>query len=241
MIQRGYAALRIVLHVGSRKCSCLLRLLAWPICGTTPRPSKMRAGRLKGPFHGRKPHFKMEKLPIWTAIFLIGRDITVVRPRMRKMVSDFDIFLQGKDATVSTHAQKWFDKREAVLSQEAELAGLLEHSTMIGTAREFMVKRVLKSIMPPSIHVGTGKVIDYQDNVSRQQDIVLFDHRFPLFEIDSGVGMYPLEGVIATIEVKSTLTHKEALQCLKQRAFAHQSDARYRMCSLVESPYPRAD
>ncbi len=45
-----------------------------------PRVPEKCARRLRGPFHGRKPHFKTEKLPICTAISLIGRDSTVVRP-----------------------------------------------------------------------------------------------------------------------------------------------------------------
>jgi hypothetical protein len=50
---------------------------------------------------------------------------------------------------------------------------------------------------------------------SRQIDIVIFDPRFPIFEIQSGIGMYPLEGIIATIEVKSTLTKKSLYDALE--------------------------
>ncbi len=109
----------------------------------------------------------------------------------------------------------WFDQLEATLLQEAKQAGLLEHGTLIGTAREFLIKRVLKSILPPSIHIGTGKIIDAYGKASKQIDVVLFDSRFPLFEIHSGVGMYPIEGVIAVIEVKSTLTRRELFNALE--------------------------
>lgn len=115
---------------------------------------------------------------------------------------------------VKTHAQKWFDQLEVTLAHEAEQAGLFEHNTLIGSAREFFLKRVLRSILPPTIHVATGKIIDAQGNASNQIDIILFDSRFPVLEIDSGVGTYPLEGVIATIEVKSTLTTRELYTAL---------------------------
>jgi hypothetical protein len=106
----------------------------------------------------------------------------------------------------SSAVQHWFDHFEPTLAHEAEQAGLLEHSSMVGSAREFLIKRVLKSILPSLVHIGTGKIIDAKGNASNQIDVVLFDPRFPKFEIESGIGMYPLEGVIATIEVKSTLT-----------------------------------
>jgi hypothetical protein len=119
--------------------------------------------------------------------------------------------LVKKDA----RSQQWFDHFEIALAHEAEQAGLLEHSSMVGSAREFLIKRVLKSILPSIIHFGTGKVIDSAGNTSRQMDIILFDPRFPKFEIESGIGMYPLEGIIATIEVKSTLTVKSLREALE--------------------------
>jgi len=108
--------------------------------------------------------------------------------------------------------QAWFDKLEDTLWKEAAAVGLLEHSTLVGTAREFLVKRVLKSILPPAVHIGSGRVFDGEGNSSKQVDIILYDSRLPVFEIDDGIGEYPIEGVLATIEVKSTLTINE-LKC----------------------------
>src|SRR5205823_4640495 len=98
--------------------------------------------------------------------------------------------------------QTWFDRLETTLETEAKQAGLLEHSTMVGSAREFLVKRVLRSILPPLLHIGSGKIIDATGRSSNQVDIILYDSRFPVFEIESGVGLYPIEGVLGTIEVK---------------------------------------
>jgi hypothetical protein len=92
---------------------------------------------------------------------------------------------------------------ETIIDHEARLAGLLEHGTSIGHAREFFVRRVLRSILPPLVHIGRGKVIGATSEPSKQIDIVIFDPRFPILEIESGMGLYPVEGVIATIEVKS--------------------------------------
>lgn len=99
---------------------------------------------------------------------------------------------------------EWFDKLEEMLQREAELVGLLSHSSTIGQAREFLVTRVLRTILPTSVHIGSGMVIDHQGGTSKQIDIVLYDPRFPLIRVEGG-GLYFVEGVLATIEVKSTI------------------------------------
>ena len=111
--------------------------------------------------------------------------------------------------------QEWFDHFEITLGHEAEQAGLLEHSSLVGSAREFIVKQVLQAILPPIVHIGSGKVVDFRGKKSRQIDIVVYDSRFPVFEIQSGMGTYLLEGVIAVIEVKSTLTKKSLFEALE--------------------------
>jgi hypothetical protein len=107
-----------------------------------------------------------------------------------------------------SYVQQWFDHFEIALIHEANQAGLLQQSSLVGSAREFIIHRVLRAILPPITHIGSGKVIDMKGNASRQIDIIVFDPRFPIFEIQSGIGMYPLEGVIATVEIKSTMTTK---------------------------------
>jgi hypothetical protein len=99
---------------------------------------------------------------------------------------------------------EWFDRLEAVLQAEAKLSGLLDHGSTIGQAREFLVTRVLRTILPAAAHVGSGKVIDSRGNASRQIDIIIYDPRFPMMKIEGG-GLYFVEGVLAVIEVKSTI------------------------------------
>lgn len=98
----------------------------------------------------------------------------------------------------------WFDALEGTLEAETKVAGLLDHASTIGQAREFLVGRVLKTILPASVHVGAGKVIDYQGNMSKQIDIIIYDPRFPMLKIEGG-GLYFVEGTLATIEIKSSI------------------------------------
>ena len=102
----------------------------------------------------------------------------------------------------------WFDGLEAVLETESKLSGLLDHGPTIGQAREFLVARVLKTLLPASVHIGSGKVIDHQGHSSKQIDVVIYDPRFPMMNLEGG-GLYFVEGVLATIEIKSTIDLSE--------------------------------
>ena len=118
----------------------------------------------------------------------------------------------------TTVLQEWFDQLEEVLTREARIAGLLQHGSLSGTAREFLVQRVLKMVLPLAVGLGTGKVIDAAGGSSRQIDIVVFDSRVPVFEVSPGIGLYPVEGVLATIEVKSRLDKKGLWESLTNSA-----------------------
>lgn len=114
----------------------------------------------------------------------------------------------------SNTLRNWFQKLEGVLGSEAELAGLLGHSVLKGDAREFFVTRALNSVLPPAWHLGSGRIINAQGDTSKQVDIVVYDPFYPVLEAQPGMGIYLAEGVIAAIEVKSTMTKKEMLIAL---------------------------
>ncbi len=110
--------------------------------------------------------------------------------------------------------RNWFDKLEESLQADAALASLMGHGTLIGDAREFFVRRVLKTVLPPAVHIGRGMVVGANGQVSNQIDVVIYDPLFPVLEIESGQGLYLNEGVIAAIEVKSTLNKGKLFEAL---------------------------
>lgn len=110
--------------------------------------------------------------------------------------------------------QEWFDGLEESLTRDAKTAGLLQHGSLVGGVREFLVKRVLQTLLPPAAHIGMGRVIDAKGGMSKQIDIVIYDSRLPVFELDGGIGLYPIEGVLATIEIKSNLNKRELWNAL---------------------------
>lgn len=114
----------------------------------------------------------------------------------------------------SKNVRDWFDKLDAVLTAEAQLAGLLGHGTMIGDAREFLVSKVLRSFLPASVHIGRGRIIDSEDGMSKQIDVVIYDPRFPMLSTEGGGSLYFVEGVIGAIEVKSTMDRAKLIESL---------------------------
>lgn len=136
-------------------------------------------------------------------------------------------------SAAATVLQPWFDQLEKVLHAEAALAGLLGQGSMIGSAREFFVSRILRTILPPILHVGTGIVFSADGSRSNQLDVIIYDPRFPVFEIQRGQGLYPVEGTIATIEVKSLLTEKKLHEAFDNCL----SVTRLRSATRPPSPY----
>ncbi len=115
----------------------------------------------------------------------------------------------------------WFNGLEKILYEEAKWAGLFEHNVTKGQIREFLVNKALKSFLPDSIHVGTGQIFS-TDNPSgsnhpiksKQIDIVLFDSKFPYLKFGNGINLYPVEGTLATIEIKTRLNKSEMIKAL---------------------------
>jgi hypothetical protein len=90
-----------------------------------------------------------------------------------------------------------------------ELATLMPHLGERGRIAEEIIRGVLQRTLPKRFSVGTGVLISASGETSAQTDIVIFDnfHNAPLLS-EFGVGVFPVEIVYATIEVKSSLTKR---------------------------------
>ena len=74
-------------------------------------------------------------------------------------------------------------------------------------------------LLPKSIGIGSGCIIDSYGNTSKQMDIVLYEKDFcPVFCINESTETtyYPCEGVVAVGEVKSSLNTKELTDIFKK-------------------------
>ncbi len=123
------------------------------------------------------------------------------------------MFKQGRDLL-----RRWFDDVESQIREEARRAGIFNHPSITGDAREQIVRDALRNILPARIEVGKGRVIGGNSDPSKQIDIVLFDGRFPVLRMGTDA-LYPVEGVVATIEVKSELNESE-LRSAFENAFS---------------------
>ncbi|MGA3403549.1 MAG: DUF6602 domain-containing protein [Acetobacteraceae bacterium] len=82
----------------------------------------------------------------------------------------------------------------------------INHSGLKGQLRELVARELLIPLLPPGYIVGQGEVVSSYGDTSNQIDAVIA-HRgiLPAMLIDQVSGIFPLEAVLMTIEVKSTL------------------------------------
>lgn len=94
---------------------------------------------------------------------------------------------------------------------EARSAKGITHQGVKGAALEILLSKLFRPLLPADIGVGTGQVIDsFGTPPSNQIDIVVFNKEIlPPVLIDDKMGLFPIESVLYTIEVKTTLTSSE--------------------------------
>lgn len=100
---------------------------------------------------------------------------------------------------------------QMMISWYEHAASVLKHSGDLGTVREHFIQAVLENFLPKTVVVGQGEIIDgTEQGRSGQQDVILYRADFPVITSHTSINTYMIEGVIATIEVKSNLS-KEGL------------------------------
>lgn len=92
--------------------------------------------------------------------------------------------------------------------EHAKAAADLTHQGVKGTVLEILVGQLFRPLLPADIGIGTGQIIEsYTGRLSGQIDIILYDRSIlPPILLDEKLGIFPIESVLYTIEVKTTLT-----------------------------------
>lgn len=90
------------------------------------------------------------------------------------------------------------------------------HSVEKGGFREFFLAQLIRPFIPPLFGVGSGVVVDAKGNESSQADVIIYDSRLlpPVF-LAGGRGVYPIDSVLAVVEVKTKLRKAHYKQLLK--------------------------
>jgi len=107
----------------------------------------------------------------------------------------------------------------------------IKHAGLRGQMREVLVEKFLTPLLPPTLGIGHGEIISYTGGHSNEQDIVLYDKALvpPALIGNTASGLFPIDAVIYTIEVKSQLTATE----LKK---AHRSAKKLNSMSYLPNP-----
>lgn len=97
---------------------------------------------------------------------------------------------------------------------EARAAAVVTHQGVKGTVLEILLNKLFKPLLPADFGVGTGQIIDsFGNEPSNQIDIIIYNKAIlPPVLYDENVGIFPIESVLYTIEVKTTLTSKELVK-----------------------------
>lgn len=107
---------------------------------------------------------------------------------------------------------------EQHLLQISKIPANSGHSLHKGTPRESFIKEFLVNHLSEQVAIGTGEIIDANSkpNETRNQiDIVIYKRNYPKIDFGGGVNGFFAESVVATIEVKSTLTKEDLRQATK--------------------------
>lgn len=87
-----------------------------------------------------------------------------------------------------------------------ELSGGVEQDGEKGAFREFFVAQLIRPFVPPHFGIGSGIVMDFYERQSKQSDVIIYDHRLlPPILLAGDRGIFPVDSVLAVIEVKSCL------------------------------------
>jgi len=99
--------------------------------------------------------------------------------------------------------------------------GRLRHSAEFGVYRERICVDFLRGYLPSYLRVGSGFLINTNNEVSTQCDLIVFDPQFtPTLEDAENRRFFPVESVVAIGEVKSILDKVQFLSALVKLAEA---------------------
>jgi hypothetical protein len=123
------------------------------------------------------------------------------------------VFMEDK-ATMNTYIRQRLKSDAKHLVDQAAGQELIVHKGLRGRFRELLVDSILSPWLPPYAGCATGMIVDLEDRVreATQEDVVIFDRSIVpsvLAHASAMEGVFPMDGVLARVEVKTTLTKAE--------------------------------
>ena len=107
---------------------------------------------------------------------------------------------------LSTVEEYWSGVSQRLQVEADVLNRLVGHNGEFGRANELSLAQLLTNLLPASVGVGTGVVIDSKGNRSAQSDIIVYDKSMqPQILAQSTQLLFPVETTVAVIEVKTSI------------------------------------
>jgi hypothetical protein len=95
---------------------------------------------------------------------------------------------------------------------------LIGHAGEQGRENELSLVRLIENLLPSTVGVGSGMVIDSHGKYSKQMDILIYDvSSQPSVMAQTNQVIFPVECVLMAIEVKTTLTEDELKDCVAKK------------------------
>ena len=88
----------------------------------------------------------------------------------------------------------------------------INHSGVKGTLREIFLSNLIMPFFPAQFSAGSGTIVNSLGAQSKETDIIIYDNRIMKPWISESKGIFPIESVIATVEVKSALESRDILE-----------------------------
>jgi len=116
-----------------------------------------------------------------------------------------------------------------------------EHPGEKGRALEGIVAGAIRAFLPKRYSIGSGFVVNSKRQISKQLDIVIYDDQTntPL-KLGEQLGVFPIECVYATIEVKYNLTTENLAEAMKSIGHLREM-TRAKTLADIEMTSQRAD
>lgn len=109
----------------------------------------------------------------------------------------------------------YFDKSSGVLLAQYNRSKGQNADENLGENRELFCDQFLSRVLPSRLGIHRGEIWDSEGNKTGQLDLILTRDDSPRLTYDGRADTFPVEGVMAVIEVKSNLERTKLIQALR--------------------------
>lgn len=123
--------------------------------------------------------------------------------------------------------------------EQANALSTIKHKPTKGQLREIFTQNFLKHFLPEYLNIGSGVIINNQGDQSKETDIIIYDNRLlPAFLFGSDLNIFPIESVVAIVEVKSFLNQQSLVKAEKDAKYLMNKIRKNNNWLIGQPPHP---